>query len=531
MLIDGKTLPPNATLHSKFCVVGTGMGGAMIAQTLARRGQDVLVIEAGDIKDDRTASPIACETIGQDFGLPRSRCISLGGSSNLWHGICAALDDIDFRPRSWIPGSGWPIRRADLDRYYVAAGKDIGIEGADALIGPQLPPVYTPRLGDVGFNAADATPKLFLINDPPKRWKQGLVELARSERLKCIVNATALELKPKDGSDSIQDLVIGTDGRTHTVKSEFFIICAGALETPRLLLNSRKRSPNGVGNAHDLVGRNLLDHPMGHFSKLRFNVKTKAPLFAGWHTHNGTRAMVGLRLTDEQQENLAVANNMVWLRPSATAGRIEDKLLLSFLSVKKISDLTARQAWALLTDRDIRNRALASCLGLPLTYHYADLVFVTEQLPNPDSRVTLSRVRRDRFGYPVPEIDWRILDADLHSFDRYSRVMLVNCLKSPNHTLWRDDPLSEWTRTMVSSAHHLGTAKMGSGPRQGVVDSNLQVFGMRNLFIADASVFPTAGSANPSLTIMALALRLADHLLGKAVVPAVGLAEACLDMR
>jgi choline dehydrogenase-like flavoprotein len=211
-----------------------------------------------------------------------------------------------------------------------------------------------------------------------------------------------------------------------------------------------------------------------------------------------------------------LANHCLWIRPSSTDARIDDQLLLSFLGVKKVRDLSIRQIFGILRNRDIQNRVLAKCVvGFQPSYIFGDLFFLTEQLPNPRSRVELSQKQRDRFDYPIASVNWQISNADIEGFDRYLQTVLKEGLVSGQYSLVRHDPISEWTRSMSSAAHHLGTAKMGTSPRSGVVDSDLQVFGVNNLFIGDGSVFPTAGNANPSLTIVALALRLAEHLINK----------------
>lgn len=518
MVIDGNALTPGDVLGAQYCVMGSGMGGASVAQRLAAAGKDVLIVEAGSLEpglaDGRQA--VSVEYVGRPFNMPPTRCIELGGTSNQWHGICAPLDDIDFAERPWVPGSGWPITLRDLRPYYEAAAELHGVPSAGLFEIEKLREPLRERLRDIRFNDAQLERKLYYYRKPPTRWKAPLLHLARSGRLRCVLNAPALELVSAENGTSIERLVLGARERTATVRADVFVVCCGALETPRLLLNSSRGAVRGLGNDYDLVGRNLLDHPTGHFSKIRFHKPTAAPLFAALpHDAKVSMTLAVVHSAKSQQAN-EIANHYLWIRPSVSAKRTDDELLFSFLAARGARDLRWRQIKAIVADPDIRYRVLVHRFGLHPKYRYGDLYFMTEQLPNPESRVRLSTGIRDRHGYPVSSVNWQLSDADLDGFHRYAKLLFESGLLSEQYELARIDDPEVWSRFVASAAHHLGTARMGRDPRTGVVDRDLKVFGFSNLFVCDASVFPTAGAANPSLTITALALRLGEHLLKQA---------------
>jgi choline dehydrogenase-like flavoprotein len=515
MLIDALSLEPGAVLTARYCVVGSGMGGAAVAQKLAAAGLDVLIVEAGGL-DVRSApeSAVTADHIGRDFNMPLTRCIELGGTSNQWHGICAPLDRIDFEARPWIPGSGWPISRCEMNRAYGEAAAMLGVPGEGHFETGDLAPPLAERLKDFDANPSIVDRKLVHFKKPPMRWKETLTRLARAGTFRCVINAAALELIVGDNGSTIEELIVGADGRTLTIRADVFIVCAGALETPRLLLNSRRRHAEGIGNAHDLVGRNLLDHPVGHYCKLRFHRPTRAPLYASQPLSGDVGMMAGVMMTPEQQRAHRLANHYLWIRPSVSAARIDDELLLSFLAVRGVRDLSLRQIVAILTNRDIAYRILVHRFGIRPKFVFGDLFFMTEQLPNRDSRVGLSE-RRDGHQYPVAAVNWQLLEQDISGFLEYARLLFEQGLRSQQHTLARVDDPAIWNRTLASAAHHLGTARMAARAEDGVVDRNLQVFGTSNLFVCDGSVFATAGSVNPSLTITALAVRLAEHLVAR----------------
>jgi choline dehydrogenase-like flavoprotein len=515
MFIDANLTEANSEVKAEYCVVGSGMAGASIAKQLSAAGRAVLLVEAGNLTPARGngGQSVTSEHVGRSFNVPPTRCIELGGTSNQWHGICAPLDEIDFAERSWIPDSGWPITLDELRPYYDAAASVHEIPGGRFFQETALGPPFSDRLRDIQLNDSVVRRKVVYYRKPPMRWKEYLVRLAESGSLRCLLNATALELVPSETGAAVEYLIVGASDHTLTVRAKTFVVCCGALETPRLLLNSRTASSRGIGNEHDLVGRNLLDHPAGHFCKLRFRRRTSAPLFAASAFSEKVSMTLAVTNTAEYQESHQLANHYLWIRPSVTPNRIDDELLLSFLAVRGARDLSWRQIRAILTNRDLQYRILVHRFGLHPSYRYGDLYFTTEQLPNLNSRVRLSTRQKDRHGYPISSIDWQLSEDDMHGFHRYAKLLFESGLHSDQYELARVDDPEIWDRGLASTAHHLGTAKMARDPRRGVVDRNLRVFGVSNLFVCDGSVFPTAGAANPSLTITALALRLSEHLL------------------
>ena len=517
MLADATQLPGGTVLQARFCIIGSGMAGGTLAQRLVRAGHDVVLVEAGGSEPGQSGESrfVQSESTGRSFNCPVTRCIELGGTSNQWHGICCQLDELDFIPRSWISHSGWPITRSELQPYYDAAATvhDVPPTTHDL---EHLQPQHRALIADIALHRQILRNKIVYARRPPLRWKSTLQRLAREGSLKCLIHAPALKLVPTAGGRTIGKIIVGAGDHTIDICATWFIISCGALETPRLLLNS------GVGNEHDLVGRFLMDHPAGHFGKMRFHARTQAPLYAVCPVTPLLSVMSALMQTPGHQEENGVANHYAWIRPSVSVRRMDDELLLSFLSVRGVRDLSARQIFALLTNRDLQYRVMVHKFGMRPRYHYGDMYFTTEQLPNPASRIQLSGTKRDRFGFPIANINWQLTQQDLEGFARYADLVLSHGIARSQCTLARSDPLSIWERTVASTAHHLGTARMGTDPTRGVVDRNLKIWGLDNAYVCDGAVFPTSGAANPSLTITALAVRLADHLVAQAAAGASG---------
>lgn len=513
MVIDGRAFANDRVFNATYCVVGSGMGGAAVAYTLAQAGEDVLLLEAGDSRENGNDShpAVTAEHTGRSFDMPTTRSISLGGTSNLWHGNSNPLEEIDFEPRPWLNEPGWPIRRKDLLPFYHRAARLLGHDHCAGLQPELLSPAVRDQLTRIDFDHSILQQKLMEYRKPPHRWRKVLLELANAGKLRCLVNTCALELIPNEDGSRIVSLKAATTGATIQIHAKQFIICAGALETPRLLLNSRSRSPNGVGNDRDMVGRFLMDHPTGPFSMIRFRSPITARAYATLPLPGGLRHLRAcLTLRREHQASAKVANHYFMIRPCIGGRHIPDDLRLSFLGGHR---LKLNQIAGVFTSPNLLYRILITRCHIPPIYRYGELFFMVEQLPNPTSRITLSSSLRDGFGYPVASVHWQLSPEDFRNFEAFTRLALHKGLVSSQHRLTTSDTIEDWDRQLASAAHHLGTARMADHASCGVVDSDLRVFGVQNLYLCDASVFHTAGSANPSLTITALGIRLGDHLV------------------
>ncbi|MFO7685976.1 MAG: GMC family oxidoreductase [Desulfobacterales bacterium] len=493
-------------MNRRVCVIGTGMGGGSFITRYTSRHNDLVVVEAGS---DNESTLIRSQSAGRAFGLNATRSIALGGTSNIWRGLCGPLDPIDFIRRPWIPHSGWPIGSNDLKPYYKEACRMLGLP-ALAWFSP-LPSNRRVRslVGDMDFDRLYHANKFFIHKEPPKNFKHDLLRLFKHGEHLLLLNTVAVEVVSGDTGNSVQK-IIARDPRGHAIEiyAKYFVIAAGALETPRLMLNSGRwrRSQNG-----DMVGRCLMDHPMGSLSQIRLDRIRKAPLYHAVNIALRQKLKTGLVLKEEWQRRCRLPNHCFYLWPSFRRG-IDDRFenLRRSLITSRKKKLGKMDIVTLLSHPNTAYRLLSYILPIDALYQYADLFFVTEQIPNPQSRVSLAD-ETDRYGYPVAKINWVLSDPDLDSIARYNDLALRAFSFNGNQVTFRKQP-AQIGPTVTSAAHHLGTARMSASPRDGVVDRDLKVWNVDNLYIGDASVFPTSGNANPALTICALSIRLADHL-------------------
>ncbi len=509
MLVNSIKVPEN--IKTKICVIGTGVGGGTVAKKLQELGADFIIIEAGGVSGESTI--VQKNHIGRDFGIRRTTSIQLGGTSNLWHGVLSPLDKIDFKKRDWIPHSGWPIKLDDLKPYYIEAAKLLGVDNFEYFFAESLTPDLTEKLNELKFNREYLDNKLFQQPLPTINFKHIVREITKnSDNQHCYYNAAALELLTNDSGNNVTKLLVGTQNKHQFyIEAEQFILAAGTLETPRLLLNSKTVVKSGLGNKGDNVGRYLADHPMGNLCQLEFSNPQKAHIYSDYKFCRNIKIKSGFVLAKNLQHEKKLPNHSFFLRPSFIKGINDEseKVKLSLLAFKD-KGVTFNDFLRVITNLNTIRQILAYKFSLDVTYKYADLFFVTEQLPNPDSRVTLS-TKNDRFGYPIADINWQLMPEDIDSMKVWFKLLLTNCFPKEyyhfTHTL--DD--FDWDNILTSAIHHVGTARMADNENEGVVDKNQRVFGQDNLYICDGSIFSTAGSANVSFTTSALACRLAHY--------------------
>lgn len=532
--IDARRLPESSEVTTDVCIVGAGAAGIALALQLIGTSREVCVIESGDFgPDDEIQSLYDLRSIGHPIRenfMARARYF--GGSSNIWAGRSMKLNPIDLRARDWVPHSGWPIDFADLEAYYPSSGEILGLPSCAGLG------------GDVSSLPHAAEPELTLFRDPRFRprlvtWGRGPARFGRAFRkplidspnVRIYLNASATEVIPAERGDHVERVAVRTlNGNELRITARLYVLACGGLENARLLLVSRRADPCGIGNRHDLVGRYFMEHPRAIFGAVRLAVPMGSSLLLGLPVRDG-KIQLGIGLSDDVQRRDRLLNNYLTLEPKLSEVAQQGyqssvnvmKVLLrrgyagSRLNVFRAELPEIRDLVYLLTPKEIMPHPVYRCYAAlqRLTRHYRRVHELTvinycEQVPRPESRVFLSN-ERDRLNMNSLVLDWRIGREETSTMLRLQH-MLGEWLKARDlGTLdgaASDAPAPSYT----DASHHMGTTRMSDDPKQGVVDRNGRVHDVDNLFIAGSSVFPTVGHANPTLTIVALALRLADHL-------------------
>lgn len=487
MLSDARELQAGQLLEADVCVVGGGPAGISAALELAKRNLSVILLESGG----KTRESGAQDLYRGSQRIPPlppmyamgSRVRQLGGTTAHWGGWCRPLDNIDFQARPWIPNSGWPFTRDDLLPYYRRAAPICGV------------PAEYPAEDPLPYGASEGLWGAWFGIKAKRFGPAFLPELEAAKNLQLILHSTLTGIHLDEGRTRVVALTAALldDKRTFQIRPRHTILATGGIENARLLLASN------VGNDHDVVGRYFSDHPIFVGGTMVYSPKGRRTIRRS------------IRLNDAWQQKERLNNGIFILggadMQDAAPGRdMADgpwQQLKDHLIAKDLLPNTRR--WSTYARYLLSGRRIFS------------EVFHTrpESVPNPDSRVTLSD-ETDALGVRRVHVDWRLTEQDLRSvnatFDRIAKLMGQYELGRV-----RLDPEAEAGYAQEKfhpGYHHMGTTRMHEDPTRGVVNADCRVHGIDNLFVAGSSVFPTYGYANPTFTIVALAVRLADHLAG-----------------
>jgi choline dehydrogenase-like flavoprotein len=503
MIRDASTVEDGAVLDCDVCIIGTGAAGVTAALGLAGGGRRLVVLEAGGTAEV-SASELALETTDLPVS-PSSRQTMLGGTTNSWWGKVALLDGHDFEARDWVAASGWPIGRDDLVEHYRAACALLGVPDLTSFTIPE------PSGGKGALLRSDVLePKPFFWTRRPLNF--GTVHRRRlgdAPGVTTLLNATVTMLHLGAGRRVAELEVAGPAGRTFRVRPSTTILAAGGIENARLLLES------GIGNDQDQVGRYYMDHPRGPFGAVELTAAASrlSPAYWSGKRWGRSRFRLGVSLSPEAQAELRVMNSYVNLSPVYPGEGVRAVRALYRHGPKALADGKTRRALAsgvpdvaryLLFKRYGRGRIAALTID-----NY------TEQEPRAENRITLSD-RRDASGRRIPVVAYSLSDLDRHTVrtlhDRLDAELRSRGMGRLTSALPADD--EPWP-IRNDAAHHMGGTRMGTDPRTSVVDADAKVHGAEGLYVAGSSVFPTGGAANPTLTIVALAARLAGHIRSK----------------
>ena len=541
MIVDGRSVTEDAVLRFDVCVIGAGPAGMLIARELAGKGISVSLLERGDAGsgDRRTRT---ARNGGLDYDVGHSRGFGLGGTAHKWNlatpwgrrfARFRELDEADFVPRDWVPHSGWPFGKSELRPFYDLAWSSLGWPelrgGPDALCshGTSANP----------FQDSDGIiqQSLFVLSSPLFTG-QLRTDLAGSASATVLTNSTVVDIRCDASASQVSSVRVATQrAKRFSVEARIFILAAGGIENPRMLLASRSRHREGLGNGHGLVGKFFMEHPL-------FNSGVLHPKDLGafddstnfnYHLHGD----IGVRMNYVLDEDLVHRRRLlrscfIFEHMSLDA---RNQRMYASESAERSVQAAANVRAALMgrprassIAKEIRRAALGihhvAGFGFELTrekvlrrlnrHHRVPPLFrifaTAEQVPDSNNRVRLIHAK-DEFGVPMAQLDWRLTDQDVDSYER-SQGQLAERLAAAG--LGSIDSLVKRTSLppgLTGTHHHMGTTRMSDDPRDGVVDSNCLVHGVSNLYVTGTSVFPTGGYANPTLTVMALALRVARH--------------------
>lgn len=510
MFLDANGLPEDEVFETDVCVVGAGTAGITLALEFLRSDFRVCFLESGGIlPDQRTQALYEGENLGYPYyPLDDARTRYWGGSSNRWHvdigdndlgARIRPFDEIDFVERDWVPYSGWPFDKAHLDPYYDRAQIICRVDPVSFAVEDWSDSEKTRPLNVPAEEIETVIYKFMGRRDFVDGYRE---TIEKGENLTTILYANVLEIDTDDLGQTVTGLQVATlEGRRFLVKAKQYILANGGLEIPRLLLLSNGVQKSGLGNQHDLVGRFFMEHL--HFWSGVF-LPDDESLFAEMALYNSIQrvrdvAVVGkLALPEAVQRREKLLNQNIQLIPRLIPKNFYYPLVAKNGLNSKVVN----------TYRKVR-RKVARHVEKPVKAYYC--ANMSEQVPNPDSRVVLID-ERDAFDQPRIGLDWQITRQDVLSIRRTQEIMSSVFEQHGLGKIFVEMQGSRPPHNTHGGYHHIGTTRMHKDPKFGVVDVNSRVHGVHNLFIAGPSVFPTGGYANPVLTLVALTVRLADHI-------------------
>ncbi len=492
---DARAIPSGTTFETDIAIVGAGAAGITLALSLARKSLRVLLLESGgDAFDSRTQSLYAGTQTGVPYlKLSASRMRFLGGSTNHWGGWSRPLDVSDFEARPWLAHSGWPFPRSEIEPYFPHA--QAWIEAGPLVydndkswfdkFGAPL------KLGNGGvYTSFFQFSKMRGSVLPTNFGERYSSDLKREPNLSMLLHANVTNIALAHDAQSIDHLKVATlSGRNFTVKPKYTVLATGGIENARLLLASNDIAPQGIGNGNDLVGRFFADHaiPRDTATLVLFDGNL-APYYQNNQTDkDGTIFRAALAPTETFKKQHQILGSLATIENSV---QVDDLGNAAIASTASSFDVDASNA-----------KALSVGCGFELS-------------PDPDRRFTLTR-ERDALGMPRLQLHMTLADSDYQSYRATLKELGRQLLESRVGMIRLDRATrDEWLSVIDWGNHHMGTTRMSADPKTGVVDPNSRVFGVSNLYVAGSSVFPTYGASNPTMNLVALTLRLANHLKG-----------------
>ncbi|SMD20156.1 GMC oxidoreductase [Rhizobium sp. RU36D] len=519
------------------CVVGSGPAGLVFSLEMAKRGKRVLLIESGGVKVNELQTSLShAEIVDPDRHDDMRIAVSrrLGGTSNLWGGRCQPLDTIDFADRPWI-GSQWPLELTELLPYYEAAchylsaGKPVFHDETDTKPNSK-------------FRIA-----LERFSNKPKVQKAFWQELSASPLIDIRLNTTLTSVISRN--HKVESIVVtSTDGLKTKIPVDRLVIACGGLESTRQLLIMQREQPDLFGGADGVLGKNYMGHIIGEVADIIFNDPREVSKFDFIVDRHGSYTRRRFVPADRLQRDLSLLNVSFWpvVPPIADPGH--QNAALSAVCMALASPVIGK----LFIAEAIRKRHIPRSIdwmghlknvltGMPEAMRFVPwfvynryftemrlpgffvrntsgrygLAYHCEQSPSLQSRVTLSE-KTDRFGAPKLVIDIRFSDSDAEALLR-AHAALGEWLSSQNFgRLEFRQPVAETVNSILLQAshgtHQIGTIRMGQNRANAIVDSNLEAFDCKNLYVVSSAVFPSSGQCNPTLTIAALAARLANTI-------------------
>lgn len=484
MIIDFNQTKALPKKNYEYCICGAGAAGIALALELASHGKQVALFEGGDTEYTQESQSIYNGyVIGENqYWLDILRLRFLGGTTNHWAGRCRPYTKFDFSLKEINGLPGWPINYNDMAQYLPKAIDILDLPKVNTFKNHETPEIQSDRF----------EPDIYAMSKV--RFKDKFSsELKKNDKVDLFINANLIDIQLYENFTAVKSIKIANyNDSSENVQANNYILAMGAIENARLLLNANSQLPAGIGNQSDMVGKCFMEH---------FNVRM-GDFVANSEKWQSTNSMGFFTTQDFARKNQTGMNNI-------TFGMIGN--LKAYGRTAELKKLFNRLSCSLGITDHVQFLYSHDCVGDGI------VTSLCEQFPNKSSYVALTN-ESDRLGLKRIKLNWQLSEADMYSI-RTSAVSMAEEFAQNN--LGRVKLSSFITNEsekipVTHHAHQMGTTRMSSSEKDGVVDENCKVHGIKNLYIAGSSVFPTGGGGNPTMPLLQLTFRLAEHLINNA---------------
>ncbi|MFT7680367.1 MAG: choline dehydrogenase-like flavoprotein [Planctomycetota bacterium] len=534
-----------------LCIIGSGPAGATLATELLGSGLKICVLESGLRRRSRHADSLREVTSTGIHIKEYSRERLLGGASTTWAGLSSPFDPVDFEARTGIPNSGWPITREELLPFYEAAAERYRFPVA-AHFSPDGFRSLRPK-GDLQPEWTDVNEKVFMAAADPQNFGKECEhtytsDAAGLDNVDLFFDASVTQLLAEPDTQRVAVALARTkSGKQVRVHARAFVVAAGGIENARILLNSRDMCPAGLGNEEDRVGRYFMNHPKNYLGWLHFDPPVlELPYYFGC-MYKGYAGYAGLRLPEDELRERGLLNSYVRLEPifpwtdnpgieALVLFVKRSSVLFAFWKKRKQDELVELRDYSETgDDSDLQNKdkGWAEWLGLLGTVIWNAprvLQYLSYRLTRRKPRIKKARARN--FMEMEPHEDNRVvLGEDTDTFDSQLPHVQHACTELDQRSLLalherlaksaHDAGLGRFESTLAETtpwpidqdaSHHMGATRMGADPKSSVTNPDGRLHTVDNVYLAGASILPTSGCANPTFTLVALAIRQAQTL-------------------
>ena len=514
MHVDARQIDDHSNIEGDICIIGAGAAGISIALDWINTPYKVILLEGGGFEyDDRVQDLYKGKETGQKYyPLKSARLHYFGGTTGHWGGCCSIFDPLAFKKRDWVSESGWPFDENELEPFYKRANDKFDIGEYSFNLDHWLQ--RDSSLASLPLDKNVFRSKIWRHRVPSTMrfgpfYKDALVN---APNIHVYTYANVTDIRANENVSAVTEVTVKNyAGKTHRVSAKYFILASCAIQNSRLLLASNGQAPRGLGNDHDLVGRYFMENAEIKLAELWLRQRSELKLYMR-STEPNIRAE--LAITAEKQSEMQIPNGMLSFTPLEIA-RKTPPYIASWTSedpreaIEKIAEI----------DGKANEKDRMSKLFGPDGYDSFLVTLRLEQTPNPLSRVTLD-AEKDELGVPRAALHWAFTSLEKKSIRPIyqllgqhvgiagiGRVKLQKELTDEN-----DDSMPTATS---GGWHHMGTTRMSTDSRKGVVDADCKVHGIDNLYVAGSSCFPNGGAVNPTFTLVALSVRLSDHVKKK----------------